>query len=46
VPDRANRQRGGRDSAVGPELDETLSRDDKIARMLANLNAFLESVLA
>ena len=38
--------RGRKDSAVGPELDETLSRDDKIARMMANLDAFLEKVLA
>jgi hypothetical protein len=38
--------RGRKDSAVGPELDETLSRDGKIARMMANLDAFLEKVLA
>jgi hypothetical protein len=38
--------RGRRDSAGSAELDETLSQDDKIARMLVNLDAFLEKVLA
>ena len=38
--------RGRKDPAVRTEQDEYIARDDKIARMLANLGAFLEKVLA
>jgi hypothetical protein len=36
--------RGRKESVAGAELEETLSREEKIARTLANLDAFLEKV--
>jgi FBP C-terminal treble-clef zinc-finger len=36
--------RGRRESAMGPDLDESLSLDGKIARTRANLDAFLAKV--
>lgn len=38
--------RGRRDSMAGAEFEETLSQEEKIARTLANLNAFLDKVTA
>lgn len=36
--------RGRRDSVAGVEFEESLSQEDKIARTLANLDAFLDMV--
>lgn len=36
--------RGRKQSAVGPDLDESLTQEEKIDRMLANLDAFLDRV--
>lgn len=38
--------RGRRDSMAGAEFEETLSQEEKIARTLTNLNAFLDKVTA
>ncbi|SEG81727.1 FBP C-terminal treble-clef zinc-finger [Thermomonospora echinospora] len=36
--------RGRRDAAVGGDLDESLTQDAKIARIRANLHAFLDKI--
>jgi hypothetical protein len=36
--------RGRKQSAVGADLDESLSQEEKIARALANLDAFLDKI--
>lgn len=38
--------RGAKESVAAADLEESLTREDKIARTLANLNAFLDKVTA